>query len=116
MGAKAKNDLAPLVRTAFVNAIGLMENDSGKTFSEMMKDCIESDGLLAVLDRLAKYTVREQHVSGNLNHDHTHRVEVIQEESRRILDSFAEITTDISAEILVQDQPVLPDTGSIQPN
>ena len=61
MGARPKHDIAPLVRTAFVNALGLIEKDTGKTFPEMMRDCIEKHGLLAVLDRLSKYTVREKH-------------------------------------------------------
>lgn len=61
MGAKAKNDLAPLVRTAFVRALEIKESE-GKTFSQMMKDAIDDHGILAVLDRLSKYTVRESKV------------------------------------------------------
>jgi len=61
MGAKAKHDLAPLVRTAFVRALEIKEAE-GKTFSEMMKDAIDDHGILAVLDRLSKYTVRESKI------------------------------------------------------
>ena len=63
MGARPKHDLAPLVRTAFVNALGLIERDTGKTLPEMMRDCIEQHGLLAVLDKLSKYTVKEKHTT-----------------------------------------------------
>ena len=63
MGARPKHDIAPLVRTAFVNALVLIEKDTGKTLPEMMRDCIEQHGLLAVLDRLSKYTVRERHTT-----------------------------------------------------
>ncbi len=114
MGAKAKHDLAPLVRTAFVNAIDLIERDTGKTFSQMMQDAIEEHGILPVLDRLSKYTVREQAVTGNIKHDHAHRFEIVQAETQRILDSFADIGNATGSEILVQDQSVLPDKSGIQ--
>ena len=63
MGARPKHDIAPLVRTAFVNALVLIEKDTGKTLPDMMRDCIEQHGLLAVLDKLSKYTVRERHTT-----------------------------------------------------
>lgn len=61
MGAKAKHDLAPIVRAAFCRALELKEKE-GKTFSELMKDAIDEQGILAVLDRLSKYTVRESKI------------------------------------------------------
>jgi len=63
MGAKAKHDIAPLARGAFIRALDLIEQDTGKTFPEMMRDCIMDHGLLAVMDKLAKYTVREKHTT-----------------------------------------------------
>lgn len=65
------HDLAPRIRGAFIRAMESIETDTGKTFSQMMRECIEKDGLLAVLDRLAKYTVRENKITGNINHKHT---------------------------------------------
>ena len=54
MGAKAKHDIAPVIRGAFLNALALIEKDTGKTFPEMMRDCIEDHGLLAVMDKVSK--------------------------------------------------------------
>ena len=63
MGAKAKHDIAPVIRGAFLNALALIEKDTGKTFPEMMRDCIEDHGLLAVMDKVSKYTVREKNTT-----------------------------------------------------
>lgn len=59
MGAKAKHDVAPVIRGAFLRALELTEAESGKTFSELVADAIRSEGLLPVLDRISKFTVRE---------------------------------------------------------
>lgn len=67
MGAKAKHDVAPTIRGAFMKAIGIIEKDKGLTLPQMMAKAIESDGLLAVLDRLSKFTVRESKFEGDLN-------------------------------------------------
>lgn len=61
MGAKAKHDLAPIVRAAFCRALEIQE-EQGRTFSQLMSDAIDEHGILQVLDRLSKYTVRESKI------------------------------------------------------
>jgi len=76
MGAKAKHDIAPTIRGAFLKGLGIVETRTKKTFSDLMADWIEADGLGPVLQAVSKYTVREQHSSkdvnlnGNVTHNH----------------------------------------------
>ncbi len=112
MGSKAKHDIAPKIRAAFFRAIARKGGD--EELATLIGNSMDND-FIATLNVISKFTVREQAVTGNIKHDHDHRVTIIQTETQRILDGFASIGDDPSAEVLVPDEPVLPDKSGIQP-
>jgi hypothetical protein len=57
-GKKGKHDIAPMVRGAFLEALNIMKQKHGKTFSEIIADWMEKHPL-AVLNAVSKFTVRE---------------------------------------------------------
>ena len=66
MGTQAKHHVAPVVRAAFLRAIERKEEPDDITFSEMLVGEIEQHGLLAVMDKVARYTERTSDV--NVSH------------------------------------------------
>ena len=73
MGTQAKHHLAPRVRGAFLKALEIIEDDQGLTFSELMVREIETHGLLAVMEKVARYQERVGTVVGKIEHDHAHQ-------------------------------------------
>ena len=65
-GAVTKHPVAPTVRGSFIKALGIIGDREGKTLPEMMADLIEQEGLLAVMDRVAKF--QERTSTTNINH------------------------------------------------
>ena len=59
---KAKYDIAPQIRAAFLAAIGELERRSGKTFAQMMAEWMQKDPI-AVLNMVAKFTERESEIN-----------------------------------------------------
>jgi len=62
-GKSAKHPVAPTIRRAFLRALGIIENEGGLTFSEMMRDAIREHGLLTVMDKVARYRERTNDVN-----------------------------------------------------
>lgn len=104
-----KNDIAPTIRGAFLTAIGNIEKDTGKTFSKLMQECIEENGLLAVLDRVSKFTVREKKIEGKVNHEHQHTIKPVSE-SLEWLEAVIDSGQDSSPKEPMPDRPILPAT------
>ena len=65
-GKHARHEVAPLIRGAFIRALKIIENDTGKSFSDLMLQEIETHGLLAVMDRVGKF--QERITTTNLHH------------------------------------------------
>lgn len=76
-----RHHISPTIRGAFLRALDLIEREEGKTFSELLKDEIKENGLLSVMDRVAKFTERTSEVNMN----HTGEVSLVS-----ILSSLAE--------------------------
>lgn len=70
MSRKAKHDIAPVVRSAFLRALERIKEEDGKTFSEIIADWMRKDPG-AVLNAVSKFTVREANVKGQVSHDHS---------------------------------------------
>lgn len=70
MSRKAKHDVAPMVRGAFIAALERIKQEDGKTFSEIIADWLRVDPA-GVLNAVSKFTVREANVKGKVDHDHT---------------------------------------------
>lgn len=83
MGQKAKHDVAPIIRAAFIRGLGIYCRERGKTTSEVMAEWIAEDWK-AVLNAVGKYTVRENTVSGQINHDHKHTHGTVSESAEWI--------------------------------
>lgn len=106
MGAKAKSDIAPVLRTAFLAALDIVKDKRGLTLPELMADLIEQEGLLAVMDRMSKFAIKEKNVntsvdvSGRITHVGLSRTDELLAEiaARRPVRAFEEP---------VQDRPVL---------
>ncbi len=69
-GGTVKHPVAPTLRGAFLKALELKGNKSGKTLPEIMLELIETEGLLAVMDRVAKFQER----TGTLDVNHSGEV------------------------------------------
>lgn len=117
MGAKAKHDIAPLVRGAFHQALQHIERgDDGEeklTFSQIMAKCIRANPL-ATLQAVARFAPREQHVSGSIKHQHS----IDTPDTIRAVDDFiagyAAPRAIEGTATPVQDEPVLPDPTHLQ--
>lgn len=70
MSRKGKHDIAPLVRAAFVRGFEKYCRKKGMTYSDAMQALIEEQGLGYVLDRVSRFTVRENTVQGKIEHEH----------------------------------------------
>ncbi len=55
--------MTPVIRTAFLRALDIMEAQQGKTLSEIMYDQITEHGLLTVMDKMGKYLERVSDVN-----------------------------------------------------
>ena len=69
---KAKHDIAPSIRAAFLKGFEKFCREKGITYSDAMCELIKAEGLGYVLDRVSKFAPREKTVSGNVNHEHNH--------------------------------------------
>ena len=54
----ARAHVTPVIRTAFLNALDIMQDRKGMTLSEIMYDQICEHGLLTVMDKMGKYLER----------------------------------------------------------
>lgn len=82
---KGVTDIAPAIRGAFLKALEIHKERHNKTFPETMADWLEENPI-ALMNAVAKFTIQEKHVSGNLKHDHTHKHEGLQNADSRITD------------------------------
>ena len=62
-----RRHISPIVRAAFLNALDFIEDNRGKTFSQLIVEAIDEHGLMFVMDRVAKYAER----TGELKVEHT---------------------------------------------
>lgn len=62
-----RHPVAPMLRGAFIKALDLKASAEGKTLAQIMLDLIEAEGMLAVMDRIAKF----QEKSADLNVHHS---------------------------------------------
>lgn len=69
---KAKHDIAPMLRHAFIKGMAKVARDRGLTVPELMAVWIKEDWK-AVLTAMGRYTVREATVTGKVEHDHKHQ-------------------------------------------
>jgi hypothetical protein len=76
MGQRAKHDIAPMVRGAFLRALEIQDK-SGRPFPVLLSEAIDEHGILAVLDKVSKFTVKEKHTK----HDHTVKIGQAQTDS-----------------------------------
>lgn len=65
-GKQVVHSIAPTMRRAFLKALEIRGNRTGQTLPEIVDDLIEREGLLAVMDRMAKF--QEKTADINLNH------------------------------------------------
>lgn len=70
MGAKAKHDVAPTVRASFLKGLEKYCRKRGITYSDAMAEMIEAEGLGYALDKVSKFTVREQTTTAKVTHVH----------------------------------------------
>lgn len=68
---KAKHDIAPAMRAAFLEAIEKLKIKKGKTFSEIMADWLDEDPI-AMMNAISKFTVRENHNTGSVTIEHSY--------------------------------------------
>lgn len=71
MSRQAKHDIAPMIRNSFFKGLKKYCRKHGKTFSDAFSDMIEEQGLGYTLDKISKFTVTENKVSGQITHEHT---------------------------------------------
>lgn len=64
-GKKATHDVAPIVRASFLSALERIKQEDGKTFSEIIADWMRVDPG-AVLNAVAKFTVKEAAITGQV--------------------------------------------------
>lgn len=84
MGRKAKHDIAPVVRSAFLRGFEKYCEEKGITRSDAMMQLIKDEGLLPVLNAVSKYAVRESEVRGSVDHNHRHSVESVSDTNQWI--------------------------------
>lgn len=58
MAKGARHEVAPVIRSAFLRGLDLHCKAEGKTHSEIMADLIREEGLLTVMDKVAKFAER----------------------------------------------------------
>lgn len=66
-----KTDIAPAIRNSFFKGFKKYCRKHNMTFSDAFAKLIEDEGLLPVLDRVSKFTVRESQVTGTIDHKHS---------------------------------------------
>jgi hypothetical protein len=76
MGKRATHDIAPIMRAGFANGLRLYAKKKGMTIPEVFCSWLEEDWQ-AVLTNIARYTVREAKISGQVQHDHKHTSEPV---------------------------------------
>ncbi len=59
---KAKYDIAPQIRAAFLAAVEELERRSGKTYAQMMAEWMQKDPI-AVLNMVSRFNVRESEIN-----------------------------------------------------
>ena len=79
MGAKAKHDIAPLIRGGFRRGLMKYMSKHKKTLSDVFQDWIEADGIGNVIRSLSPYNVREARLEQKVNHEHKHIHEGLSE-------------------------------------
>ena len=104
---KAKHDIAPAIRAAFLKGFEKYCRSKGMTYSDAMKEMIEQEGLGFALDRVSKFAVRENTVKGTVEHDHKH-THVAVSEVNDWLKQFAGQSEDSDVKTIDQDRSVLP--------
>lgn len=60
---KGRNDIAPEIRGAFKRGILIVQEKTGKGLSELIADAINEEGILKVMDAIAKYVPKELDVT-----------------------------------------------------
>lgn len=75
VGKRAKHDISPGIRGAFVDALKKYQEKTGKGFSDIMLEMLEENPL-ELLKVMSKFTVREANVSvrGKVEHEHAHKM------------------------------------------
>ena len=58
VGETVRHPVAPTLRGAFLKALELKGGKSGMTLAEIILELIETEGMLAVMDRVAKFQER----------------------------------------------------------
>jgi len=64
---KGKHDISPTLRIEIRRAFDIIQARRAMTLPELMAELIEKEGLLAVMDRMAKYVVREKSVATSVH-------------------------------------------------
>ena len=105
MGAKAKYDIAPIIRNGFIVGLRKYCADNNKTIPEVFADWLEKDGVGNVLGIVAKYSIREANISGSVELNHTFG-DVSQ--TLGFLERNLGIGTDNPSEESMQNQSLLP--------
>lgn len=67
---KAKHDIAPAIRASFLRGLEKYCRKKGMTYSDAMAEMIETEGLGYALDRVSKFTVRENTTTAKVTHEH----------------------------------------------
>lgn len=63
MGKAVKHQVAPLVRGAFIGALGIVGDRRGQTLPEMLASEIEQEGLLEVMRVIARFVEKESSIA-----------------------------------------------------
>ena len=103
---KAKHDIAPAIRAAFLKGFDKYCREKGITYSDAMKEMIQAEGLGFALDRVSKFAVRENTVKGTVDHAHKH-THIAVSEVNNWLKQFAGQSEDSNPETIDQDGSVL---------
>jgi predicted oxidoreductase len=78
MSRRGKHDIAPIIRNGWMEGVTIVARRRGMTVPELFAEWIEADPI-AVLNAVARYTVREKSVSGKVEHEHRHTHEPISD-------------------------------------
>jgi hypothetical protein len=113
VSAKPRRPVAPLVREALVSALGIIEQEDGKAFQDLLADAVREHGILEVLSKLSKYMEREHIVSGKVDHEHRHKHVGLSATSAFIAEALGQ-AADGSLEELGEDGPLLLDQVSTE--
>lgn len=63
---KGAKDIAPRVRQGFLCALAAREVKPGKSLTDLIDKAIEEEGILKVLDTMAKFTTKEVALDANV--------------------------------------------------